>query len=241
MRSTFERLPTEIWFEIFDYLTVFDIFHGFIHLNQHIDDLLGVYPLKLDFRQLTRTHFDLICRSIHSKQIISLCLSEELIPNQVQLFHQYFPHFHTEFHRLKTLKYIDTSTVLSNLPPSLSSLSIRTYLKTIDTVPLIIELLNDQCQHLTSLHIDGSYVFQTNDHSFLFLTHLTIEYCTLKEFRRILRSLQSPLIYLNIFLDQHDHQPLPSFERLTTTLQNLHVTFAEGKKKIFSPLSLHIR
>ena len=233
MRSTFERLPTEIWFEIFDYLTIFDIFHGFIRLNQHINDLLAFYPLKLDFRQLSRTQFDLICRSIHSKQIISLCLSEELIPNQVQLFQKHFPHFHNEFRQLKTLKYVDTSTVLSHLPQSLSSLAIRTYLKIIDTVPLIIELLNDQCQQLTSLQIDGSYVFQTNDHSFSFLTHLTIDYCTFKEFRRILHSLKSPLTHLSIFLDQQDHLPLPSFERLVTTLQNLHVTFSEGKSEDF--------
>ncbi len=239
MKSFLEVLPTEIWFEIFDYLTTFDIFHGFIQLNQRINDVVSLYPLKLDFQRITRSQFDLICRFLQPKQVLSLFLSDELMPNQVQLFHQYFPHFHNEFLYLKTLKYLDTSTILPNLPSSLSSLSIKTYFKRIETDPLIIKILNHQSQSLTSLQIDGSYVFRSINPSFPSLTHLIIDYCTIKEFHQILHSLQSPLTHLKVFLDQNDTISLPpNFEQLLNTLIDLNLTFSEGKSR-FSSLSLN--
>ena len=243
MQSVLEILPTEIWFDIFDYLTVLDIFYAFARLNQRLNDLLGVYPLRLDFRQLSRTQFDFLCQCIQGKQVLSLCLSDELIPNQVQIFNRYFPHFDQQFRQLRTLKYVDTLTVLPRLPPSLSFLSIKTYLQTIETISLINELLRQHSQlSLTTLHIDGAYVFQTIDYSFPFLTYLTIDYCTIKEFRRILHSLKSPLTHLTIFLDQNDRLALPSFEQLSTTLLKLNVTFSEGKSPLspFISLSLNL-
>ena len=181
-----------------------------------------------------------ICRSIQATQVISLSLSDELMPNQVQLFHQHFPQFHKQFHRLQTLKYLDTSTVLPNLPSSLSSLSIKTYLKTKETAPLILKILNEQSPYLTSLQIDGSYIFRSIDYSFPLLTHLIIGYCTIKEFDRILHSLQSPLTHLKVFLDQDETtSPLPNFEQLSNTLIDLTLTFSEGKTILF-PFFLHL-
>jgi hypothetical protein len=152
------------------------------------------------------------------------------MPHQVQLFHQYFPHFHQEFLHLKTLKYLDTSTILPHLPPCLSSLSIKTYLKSIETDPLIIQILNHQSKYLTSLQIDGSYIFRSITYSFPSLTHLIIDYCTIKEFHQILRSLQSPLTHLKVFLDQSESifHP-PNFGQLSNTLIDLNITFSEGK------------
>lgn len=229
MISTFENLPTEIVFEIFDYLTIYDIFHGFIRLNHRLNQVLSLYPLALDFQYITRRNFDFLCQSIHPKQIISLDLSEELMPDQVHLFQQYFPFFHKEFSSLKKLKFIDTSTILPVLPPNLSSLSIKTYLKTQQTDQLIIQILQNQNQYLTSLEIDGSYPFRSIQNSFPYLTHLTLDYCTVTEFHRILNQIQSPLIYLKIFFDKETNFLLPDFQSLINTLTNLILSFCDGR------------
>jgi hypothetical protein len=55
MISVFEVLPTEIVFEIFDYLTVFDIFYALINLKKRINAIIGLYPLQLDFQRISRS------------------------------------------------------------------------------------------------------------------------------------------------------------------------------------------
>ena len=169
------------------------------------------------------------CQSIHPKQVISLYLSEELMPEQIQLFQQYFPCFSNQFLSLNKLKFIDTSTILPSLPPTLSSLSIKTYLKTNQTDQLILRILQQQNEQLTSLELDGSYAFRSIDKSFPSLTHLILHYCTVSEFNRILQRIQSPLISLKIFLDKEDNFLLPKFHQLAKTLTNLNLSFCEGK------------
>jgi len=232
MTSFFEILPTEILFEIFDYLNVFDILYGFINLNKRLNEIVGLYPLELDFQRITRSKFDFICRYIQPKQVISIYLSDELMPEQVELFHQHFPNFKYQFIHLKKLKFINTSTILSHLPISLSFLSIKTYLKTNITDYLIMQILNQQAQYLTYFEIDGSYAFRSIDISFPLLTYLIIDYCTITEFHRIIHCLKSPLIYLKLFLDKEENISMPNFEQLSNTLKYLTLIFSEGKLKI---------
>ncbi|CAF3479054.1 unnamed protein product [Rotaria sp. Silwood1] len=82
MISSLEVLSTEILFEIFDYLTTFDIFYALINLNRRINDIVGLYSLQLDFQQISRSKFDFICRHIQPKQVISIYFSDELMPDQ---------------------------------------------------------------------------------------------------------------------------------------------------------------
>lgn len=224
-----EILPTELFFEIFDYLNVYDIFHGFINLNQRLNKILGLYPIQLDFQRISRSKFDFICRYIQSKQVISIYLSDELMPNQIELFHQYFPDFHSRFTYLRKLQFINTSTILSHLPISVSSLSIKTHLKTNNTDHLIKQILNEQSQYLTYIEIDGCYAFRSINISFPLLTHLIIDYSTITEFHRILHSIKSPLIYLKLFLDKEQNNSMLNLEQLANTLTHLTLTFSEGK------------
>lgn len=230
MTSVFETLPTEILFEIFDYLTASDILYALINLNEQLNDVIGLYPLHLDFQHISRSKFDFVCRHIRPEQVITLYLSDEFMPDQVRIFKKYFSQYHKQFIRLKAIKFINTSTILANAPVSLSSLSIKTYLKTHNTNHLITKLLNQQAQYLTYLKVDGFYAFRSINTSFPLLKHLVIGYCTITEFNRIIRSFKSSLIYLKVFLDREEHFTIPDFDKISNSLTHLTITFAEGTK-----------
>ncbi|CAF0983776.1 unnamed protein product [Rotaria sp. Silwood1] len=227
MISSLEVLSTEILFEIFDYLTTFDIFYAWINLNRRINDIVGLYSLQLDFQQISRSKFDFICRHIQPKQVISIYFSDELMPDQVKIFNKYFSNFHNLFICLKKIKFINTSTILSNFPINVSSLSIKTYLKTNNTNYFIRKILNQQAQYLTYLKVDGSYVFRSINTSFPSLKHLIIDYCTVTEFHQILHYFKSSLTHLNIFLDREENLTILNFEHLSNTLIHLTISFSE--------------
>ena len=90
MPTIIERLSTEIFFEIFDYLAPFEILYAFINLNQRLNNIIGLYPLHLNFQNLSRTKFDFICRHLQPKQVKAIVLSDERIPNQCLLFRTIF-------------------------------------------------------------------------------------------------------------------------------------------------------
>ncbi|CAF4059887.1 unnamed protein product [Rotaria sordida] len=227
MKLFLEVLPTEIFFETFDYLTAFDILYALKNLNKRINNIIGLYPLQLDFQQISRSKFDFICQHIQPKQVISIYLSDELMPDQVKLFNKYFPNFHHRFIYLKKIKFINTSTILSNFPINVSSLSIKTYLKTNNTDYFITKILNQQAQYLTYLKVDGSYVFRSMNTSFPLLQHLIIDYCTVTEFHRILHLFKSSLIYLKIFLDEEENFTILNFQHLSNTLIYLTINFSQ--------------
>ncbi|CAF3649346.1 unnamed protein product [Adineta steineri] len=227
MISILEIFPTEILFEIFDYLTTYDIFYSLNNLNKQINDIIQLYPLNLNFQQISRSKFDFICRYIKPEQVISISFSDEIMPNQVELFKQYFPNFQYKFISLKKFIFNNTSTILSHLPICLTSLSIKTYLKTKQTDYLIMHTLNQQSQYLTYLKVDGSYVFRSINTSFPLLTHLIIDYCTITDFHRILHCLQSPIIYLKLSLYKEENLTLINFQSLSKSLLQLSLLFSQ--------------
>ena len=229
MQSVLEVLPTEIFFEIFDYLTTVDLLNIFINLNKRINDIVGLYPLQLDFQQISRSKFDFVCRHIQPKQIISIYFSDELMPDQVELFKKYFPHFQNQFVRLKKIKFINASTILPNLPTCLSSLSIKTYLKTSNTDRFVTQMLNQQAPYLTYLKVDGFYAFRFVNRSFPLLTHLIIDYCTVTEFHRIIRLFKCSLTHLKLFIDREENFTVLNFEQLRNSLMHLTLVFSEGR------------
>jgi len=51
----------EVLYEIFDFLSPYDIFCGFINLNDRLTNIIGLYPLQADFSKISRSKFDFIC------------------------------------------------------------------------------------------------------------------------------------------------------------------------------------
>src|ERR1700722_16760291 len=127
MCSSLESLSIELLFELFDYLSPFDLLGSFTRLNCHFDAVVHSYPLRLDFRFITRSKFDYICRTIQPEQVIALVLSDERVPDQVKLFMEHFPDFKNRFIRLQSVTLIEAETTLIDLPISVSSLSIRNH------------------------------------------------------------------------------------------------------------------
>ena len=224
-----ERLSTEIFFEIFDYLTPFEIFRAFINLNHRLNGILGLYPMCLDFQHLSRRKFDFICRYLQPAQVLAIVLSDERMPNQCMLFKRHFPLFQDDFVRLKTLRFQSTSTILPSLPPSTSSLEIETFMKAHETDYHIVQLLQHCSSHLTSLKVDGSYVFRSLTAPFPRLSHLSIGFCTMTDLQHLIPLLTSSLTHLKLFVDQEQPMPQLDFRHLATSLTHLTLTLSKSK------------
>ena len=67
--STFADLPNEIYREIFDYLSAFDILQSFDGLNQRLNAVLGDVPMKLRFDHLNKTAYQRVLKQIVPKVI----------------------------------------------------------------------------------------------------------------------------------------------------------------------------
>ncbi len=93
MNSRLESFSAEVFYEILDCSSPYDIFHGFIDLNHRLNDIIVSYPLQLDFRNISRSKFDFICYYLRPEQVISLIFSDENMAEQVIVFHRYFPHY----------------------------------------------------------------------------------------------------------------------------------------------------
>ncbi|CAF1446587.1 unnamed protein product, partial [Rotaria sp. Silwood1] len=176
MNSSFESLSTELLFEFFDYLSPFDLFRIFINLNNRLNAIVYSYPLRLDFRSICRSKFDFICRHLQPKQVISLILCDECVPDRVKLFLYHFPHFKEQFLHLQSITLIEAETItFIDLPISVSSISIKIY----DTDDYydqnyISEILSRQAKVLTHLKINSKDLHDLIDIRFPALTHLII-------------------------------------------------------------------
>ncbi|CAF3924113.1 unnamed protein product [Rotaria sp. Silwood1] len=88
----FELLPNEIILDLFEYLSLIDLFRGFFALNFRFNKLLYQQFQKyhLDFRLISKTNFNNICQYYLSSitgQIISLHLSnDDDTPQEIELF-----------------------------------------------------------------------------------------------------------------------------------------------------------
>ncbi|CAF5176096.1 unnamed protein product, partial [Rotaria sp. Silwood1] len=156
MYSSFESLSAELLYELFDYLSPYDLFGIFINLNSRLNVIVHSYPLRLDFRKISRSKFDFICRHIQPKQVISLILCDEYVPERVKLFLDHFPHFKQEFLYLKSVTLIEVgSNTFIDLPLSVSLLSIRSFDTDNNSKTYINEILSQQTKVLTHLKIDN--------------------------------------------------------------------------------------
>ncbi|CAF1340054.1 unnamed protein product [Rotaria sordida] len=160
MNSHFEIFSPEILYEIFDYLPISDIFHAFISLNHHLNNIINLHSLKVDFRKLSRLKFDFVYHYLQPEQVILFIFSNENMAEQVLIFHRYFPHYKYQFINLRTLTFEGCIYVGKEL----------------------IDTILRQTNSLTYLKVDCIHILQLMDTYFDFdylshyLTNLTLIY-----------------------------------------------------------------
>ncbi|CAF3886557.1 unnamed protein product, partial [Rotaria sp. Silwood1] len=101
-----DRLPVELIFNIFNYLTAIEILHSFYSFSQYLRQCIRKYQqYKINFQTIHKHEFDWICNVIHPDQIMTLTLSDsEETPGQMDLFFSCFATFDQSFTRLKHLR-----------------------------------------------------------------------------------------------------------------------------------------
>jgi hypothetical protein len=211
MYSYLESFSTEFFFEIFEYLSPFDLFRAFIGLNRRLNAIISLYPLRLDFRSISQSKFDVICNRIQAEQVISLAFSNDQIPDQIKLFLQKFSRVEDRFTRL-------------------SAVSFEGSWARIDEYALLSRILMKQSKHLTQLNVPLTRCFES---AFPYLTHLTIGYCTVTQVNQVLSQLQCSLIHLDIFVGRgkhEEHNMLPNLDQWSNCLTHLTIRFKESTK-----------
>ncbi len=101
-----DRLPVELIFDIFTYLTASEILHSFHNFSRYLRQCIRSYrQYTINFKAIHKREFDWICRVIHPHQIMTLTLSDdEETPGQMDLFFTRFPTFDQIFTRLEHLR-----------------------------------------------------------------------------------------------------------------------------------------
>jgi hypothetical protein len=188
MISQFESFSSEVFYEIFDCLSPYDILHAFIDLNHHFNDIIGSYSLKLDFRNISRSKFDFICHHLRPKQVISLIFSDEKLPNQVIIFHRYFLHFKYQFIHLRHIKYVNNKLIIDTIVKQAQSL---TYLK-VDCID-ILQLINTPLPFLIHLYIGHNVVRD----SIYFLPNHELRFV---DIHLLIQNLSSSITHLNLLV-----------------------------------------
>ena len=102
-----ERLPNELFIEIFGYLSDVNVVYAFSQLNHRFQCLILNYCHTFDFKSISKAKFELVLRQHDTQQWQSLRLSaDDYTPEQITLFSQRFP-FAKHVPQLKTLSLID--------------------------------------------------------------------------------------------------------------------------------------
>lgn len=223
MISKIDRLSEEIFFGIFDYLSVGDILRAFLHLNGDIDGIVRGYKnYHVNFRLICKENFDAICRYIQPSQIKSLVLSDS--KETPGLSRIYFSRFSIEqFHHLQAiyLSEIEDNTrpLLANLKQLNSLIAFKT--DRFSHLDLIAETSGLKQLVLTQFSVvDYDHVHLLDRISFSHLHTLALPYCSYPQLRRILSEaskLKSLTISLFIsdctgvdyFAEEHHHSTLP--------------------------------
>ncbi|UJR24233.1 hypothetical protein I4U23_027200 [Adineta vaga] len=78
MSSCLESLSTEILYEVFDNLSVYEVFCAFTGLTRQFNIALAQYPVRLDMRFVSRYALDYLCCTVRPEQILSLTLSDSV-------------------------------------------------------------------------------------------------------------------------------------------------------------------
>lgn len=100
-------LTFEVLHGLFDYFSAHEIFHTFHNVTSYIDAVLQTYTnYRINFKAISRHHFDLVCRYTIPDQVIALTLcGDEDTPDSIDQFLSRFQIY--QFSRLQTLTLIE--------------------------------------------------------------------------------------------------------------------------------------
>jgi hypothetical protein len=194
-------LSNEIFYEIFDYLDVCDIFEAFSNLNTRFQDILksSLLSLKLNrlstSKQIFQNNYQKLINP-NRQRIISLVLWHR---SHINLFLHYYP-INSSFTRLQSLvlknitstRCVTLYSILSSVP-RLLSLTIRLgdrYPNLSDVYHMIFQLQFLKYHKLSTLVLSSSFTFSLTPHqNFSILERLVINHCcTLDQLSSILSS-----------------------------------------------------
>jgi hypothetical protein len=241
MISSLESFSTELLFEVFEYLSPYELFRSWINLNHRLNTIVYSYPLHLNFRLITRLEFDYICSHLQPKQVISLILSDETISHQVNIFKQYFPFFKQQFIHLQSLTLIQLFDDKIDLPISVKSLEIRKYDIYENFGFNFDQLLEQQAKVLTHLKVDRIGILNYINTQFPALTHLIIDggfspdvnyvkwtdqYVNV-DASSIFQRIKSPITHLYLFIDQENQNMKINLQQFSHCLTHLTLHFFE--------------
>ncbi|CAF3814433.1 unnamed protein product [Rotaria sordida] len=244
MPTYFDRLPVELLYMIFQFMSNCDVIWSFFDVSPYLNAVLNNYNWhKLNFKSISKIHFDFICNHLNLHKIISLTLSDDLkTPGQVQLF---FNRFNLQdFINLRSLTFLsitneDIYPILFNLPKLKYLTSLITECRS--SQPLLLGQILTQLKSLENLSVSHGDIF---DHNVaLPLRNLKVLHagtCNFLELRR-LQMIVPSLVSLKINLQaNHQLQLLSDFdiwsslERLNLTLNHeTTTTFIEIQRLLF--------
>ncbi|CAF1322766.1 unnamed protein product [Rotaria sordida] len=208
----FELLPNEIFIEIFEFLSIFDIFYSFNQLNNYFNQLIRTIPLHVNFKNIQKSIFDRFCQFLLSNsdvknQIYTLVLSNKDTSDQIKTFLSLFSL--NEFLHLHSLTLIQVEeNILQKLKliipliPQLHSFHLFDSNDIYLTDPLTSNLEILSIPTLSSIN------------KFSSITNLTISACSLDQLFHYLFKYAPMLTYLNI-------QYLSSYYSYTTNYSNI--------------------
>lgn len=188
-------LPVELLYRLLDYLDIQTILFSFRYVSKQFYSIASSSNhYNLNFRFISKNHFDSICCRICPSRIVFITLSDdETTPGQIGLF---FSLFHiADFSRLRslTLRQIDSKTlheiVNDLLYCSLTSFSFHSRGKrTKSTFSLLSTLITQSNLQTLAMnthvhHIEGIFHRSTQSH----LIHLTVGTLTFNEYQTVLQ------------------------------------------------------
>lgn len=196
-------LPVELLYRLLDYLDIETILLSFRYVSKRFYIIASnSNHYNLDFRSISKNHFDSICRRICPEKIISITLSDdELTPGQIGLFFSLFQI--TDFPRLRslTLRQIDSNilhAILQDLLQcSLTSFSFYSKGKrSKSTFSLLSTLITQSNLQTLSMNTHAHHIEKIFLSIETQLVHLTIGILTFEEYQTILHCCS----YLQVFI-----------------------------------------
>ena len=147
----FNLFPNDLLYEVFDYLTTYEILYAFNGLNARLNTVLKNYhQYDLRLQSVPKSTFDFICRAIRPEQVRSLLLSDS--DDTCRQVHTFFELFYIkQFMNLESITLIDAEErCLAKILPKLNYLPKLSYssMKLVDGVLPKIPVKSLKCLSL---------------------------------------------------------------------------------------------
>jgi len=211
-----DRLPVELLYSIFSYLTPFNILYSFDNLTEYLNTVITNYDLYLSFNfpSISREEFYFLCHHVCPESVISLRVIGDDNPTMAKTkFNLLFSQLNIEYlTRLKWLTLINCSNYYANLVSQIVSQNVKT-----------LQILRlDQAVILRDVHTFPEH-----------LCHLTFDNSTsISDLEYILQCLTpGSLTYLNVKLEGmcSIDRLLFMFERHSVSLTSLALKIEDSK------------